>query len=810
MTRTKKVVIGLGAVIVLLVAALIIGIALFNWNYLKPTINMKVSEAIGRPFAINGDLTVQWRRPPDEPGWRGWVPWPHVAVNDVTVGNPPWAQFPDMVTLKRAELSLSPLPLLAQRVVIRNIQLTGPSANLERLKDGRANWLFTFPDSDGEPKSSTWVIDIDQIGFDQGKVAFRDETLQADVQAKIDPLGKPIPYEAIAGDGKDGEKKQESKEQKKEKATGGQASDKEKTANTQKTVDAKTTAEGTKTPDTQKTSDAKKVADTQKGPDSKNAADTQKEPDAKKTTDAKPPVDAGKTPDAATKAALAAKPPASGQDGAQDAAAPAPTTKKAAVPDDYVFGWSVKGRYKALPLKGEGKIGGMLAMQDPNRPFPLQADVSIGRTRVAVTGTLTDPANLGALDLRLALSGASMSDLYPLTGVTLPDTPRYSTDGRLVARLKNEGGPVFHYQDFNGKVGASDLHGDMTFSAGAPRPKLTGKMSSRLLRLQDLGPLIGVQPGTQKKTAAKDEKSDKPKSSGKVLPTQEFRTDRWRDMDADVALSADRIIYDEKRPISKLDVHLLLDNGLLTLDPLRFGFAGGTINTHLKLDGAKTPMDGRAKIGVRGLRLKQLFPNVESMEKALGQLNGDVALSGTGNSVAALLGTGNGNVTLLVNDGVISEGLMEIAGLNVGNYVVTKLFGDEEVKINCGAANLEMKRGVMTPKVFVFDTENAIVSIDGNVNFKNETLDLDISPESKGVRLFSLRSPLYVEGTFGDPKAGVQVLPLVARGAGAVALGVLLTPVASLLALVAPSSGETDEQCGAMLKQMREPAKGKK
>ena len=32
---------------------------------------------------------------------------------------------------------------------------------------------------------------------------------------------------------------------------------------------------------------------------------------------------------------------------------------------------------------------------------------------------------------------------------------------------------------------------------------------------------------------------------------------------------------------------------------------------------------------------------------------------------------------------------MEIAGLNVGNYIVSKLFGDDEVKINCGAADLE-------------------------------------------------------------------------------------------------------------------------
>ena len=96
-----------------------------------------------------------------------------------------------------------------------------------------------------------------------------------------------------------------------------------------------------------------------------------------------------------------------------------------------MFGWKVSG--KDQPVKGEGKVGGMLAMQDASQPFPVQADLSVGGTRAAVVGTLRDPASLAALDLRLKLSGGSMAQLYPLTGVTLPDTPPYSTDGHLVA-----------------------------------------------------------------------------------------------------------------------------------------------------------------------------------------------------------------------------------------------------------------------------------------------------------------------------------------------------------------------------------------
>ncbi|SUB19114.1 Uncharacterized protein involved in outer membrane biogenesis [Pantoea agglomerans] len=41
------------------------------------------------------------------------------------------------------------------------------------------------------------------------------------------------------------------------------------------------------------------------------------------------------------------------------------------------------------------------------------------------------------------------------------------------------------------------------------------------------------------------------------------------------------------------------------------------------------------------------------------------AFTGTGNSVADLLATSNGQLKLLMNDGLISRSLMEIAGLNV-------------------------------------------------------------------------------------------------------------------------------------------------
>ena len=679
MTRSRKVFAWTGAILLLVLAVLVIVIATFDWNRIKPTLNEKVSEALHRPFAINGNLAVIWQREPEEGGWRAWVPWPRFVADDLSLGNPEWSKTPQMVTLKRVEFRLSPLPLIAQQVVIPRIDLTGPDAKLERLADGRANWVFDLPKSDPDAKPSNWVLDIGAIKFDKGLVSFNDQTLNTQVDVVIDPLGKPIPFSDIVGSG-----------------------------------------------------EAKKVQD------------------------------------------------------------------KGIVPQDYAFGLVYKGQYKGQKLNGTGKVGGLLALKDAAQPFPVQIDVQVGDTRAAVAGTVTDPQNLGALDLRLKLSGSSLGNLYPLTGVTLPDSPAYSTDGRLIAKLHDAAGANFRYEGFNGKIGNSDIHGDLGFVASQPRPKLTGALVSNQLLFTDLAPLIGADSNAAQKKRGGDSKQP----AGKVLPVEQFQTDRWRAMDADVEFTGKRIVQSPDLPFSDLYTHVVLDDGQLSLQPLRFGVAGGKLDADIRLDGRNQPLQGRAKISARNLKLKQLFPTFEPMKTSFGELNGDADISGKGNSIAALLGTANGDLKMLVNDGAISRSLMEIAGLNVGNYVVGRLFGDKDVKINCAASDLKIKDGLASTRLFVFDTENAIIYIDGTANFKTEQLNMEIKPESKGFRVFSLRSPLYVRGPFAKPDAGVHTGPLLLRGAGMVLLGAVAGPAAGLLALVAPSGGEPN-QCAPLLEQMR-------
>ncbi|MCA7934234.1 AsmA family protein [Burkholderia cepacia] len=746
-------------IVAVLIAAAGVFLFTFDWNRAKPWVNEQVSAALGRPFAINGDLKVGWRRPDGETGWRAWVPWPSFSATQLEIGNPDWAKTPKFVTLDAAHFDLAILPLLAHEIVIPSIDVVNPAVDLERLADGRNTWTFQFKQSS---QPSPWKVRLDSFGFAKGTVTYRDAITKADLTVAIDTLGQPIPLGDVL-------KEQEQTS----RAASAQRVGKRGAAQ----LSAKANA------DAASSAEAASASSAASAPGASAAS--------RVASAASRVASAASGSSAASASSASSASTAAAASGASGVAAPA----KPSGPT-YAFGLKVDGRYKNVPISGTGKLGGVLAIQDASRPFPLQADVKAGDTRLAIVGTLTDPMHLAAIDLRLWLQGTSMSHLYQLTGITLPDTPPYATEGRLIGNFKRRAS-TFRYENFNGRVGGSDLGGTLMYEQREPRPKLSGELVSNLLQFSDLAPVIGADTAASK--ARRGDTTRQP--PGRVLPVETFRTDRWREIDADVKFTGRKLIKSSNLPITNLYTHIVMQDGVLSLEPLQFGVAGGTLATTAHLDGSGAPLKGRFTVAARHLKLKQLFPTQKVMQSALGEINGDASLSATGNSPAALAATSTGEVKALVTDGRISRLLMEAAGLNVANVVYEKLFGNNDVKINCAAVDFVATNGMLDPKVFALDTDDALINVDGPISLRDETLDLKIHPHTKGFRIFSLRSPLYAKGTFKDPKVGVDAGALALRAGAMVGLG-LINPFAALIPLIAPSNNK-DVPCSELFGQVK-------
>lgn len=177
-------------------AALCIAVLLsFDWNRARPWINQRVSEATGRPFAIRGDLALQWSSPEAETGWRRWVPWPRLSAQDITLGNADWGKTgPHLAEIRQLTFSLNPLPLLNHTIRIPTLELAGPVLSLERTADGKNNWTLA---ADGGAEPSSWKLDLQRLVLSQGTVKLADATARLDLKVDIDSL----PAESAEGYG---------------------------------------------------------------------------------------------------------------------------------------------------------------------------------------------------------------------------------------------------------------------------------------------------------------------------------------------------------------------------------------------------------------------------------------------------------------------------------------------------------------------------------------------------------------------------------------------------------------------------------
>jgi uncharacterized protein involved in outer membrane biogenesis len=469
----------------------------------------------------------------------------------------------------------------------------------------------------------------------------------------------------------------------------------------------------------------------------------------------------------------------------------------------YGVGWTLDGTYNGARVEGGGKAGAVLSLKQQSTPYPVQADMRSGKTRIAVEGTVTRPSKLAAIDLKLELAGPSMDQLYYFTGVVLPTTGPFSTSGRLsgtLGEVKSDGKRESRwvYDGFKGKVGSSDIGGRLEYRTGGARPKLSGNVRSNTLVFADLAPLIGADSNAAKK----ERNADVVQPSGKVLPVEEFKTERWNRLDADVRFAADRIVRDTHFPISKLSTHLKMNNAVLDLEPLEFGMAGGTVRSNIRLDGrgraGPKAIKAQAKVTARKIEIKKLFPQIEQLQATVGSISGDASLTAQGNSVASLLAGSNGELKTLISQGQVSKMMLEMMGLNVANIVITKLFGDKQVQLNCMASDFAVTNGLARTRYFVVDTKEALVNVAGTINLANEQMDLRIDPKTKGLRLISLRSPFYVRGPFSKPDISVDKGVLAMKAGSAAVLAVVAAPVAALLPLINTGPGE-DSDCARLL-----------
>jgi uncharacterized protein involved in outer membrane biogenesis len=422
--------------------------------------------------------------------------------------------------------------------------------------------------------------------------------------------------------------------------------------------------------------------------------------------------------------------------------------------------------------------GALDTLRDSSQKYPLRLKITMGATKVIVDGTFKDPIKLSGIDASLNITGHNMADLFYLTAIPLPLTPPYVLDGRLTKT-----GNVWSYSNFKGKVGGSDLAGNLSYDTSNERGFLKADLVSNIMDSKDLGGFIGLSPSGKNAAPEQKQAAAEKKISPKLIPDVPLKLERLRATDLDVTLKATKIIA-PGLPFKGMEVRFYLKDGILNLDPFNVVLADGTIDGKIEIDANKDVPPMKMNLGLHKLSLGQFFTNTRFAKTTEGFFGGKLNLSGTGSSLADVLATSNGEFTVIMSGGKISLLLIEASDLDIAQALPLFLGKDKSTKIRCGVTDFDVKDGILTSKVVILDTNDSLLVGNVTINMKHELISAKLDAKPKDSSIFSAQIPVVLSGHLKSPSVGLDTKKAGSKGTAAAVLGSLLTPFAAIIPFI--------------------------
>lgn len=451
----------------------------------------------------------------------------------------------------------------------------------------------------------------------------------------------------------------------------------------------------------------------------------------------------------------------------------------------YVTGsGSLGGTFKTLPVHLMAEFGPLKELRNPTKPYPVSFHGNAGPVDLAITGTIGKPLDFSGVSLRLSLSGARLDELAAVLGAPLPALPPFRGTSVFT-------GGDGHYTlgALTMKLGTSDLEGGLTIDTDRKVPYVRAKLTSSRIDLADFKGAVGATPPGQAapKTPAA--------AADKLFSNTPINVHKLPGLDADLTFYGTRIASSSGLPFDAVALDLVLENGAITVKPLRFRTANGDfeLDLHFTPFTKTSPPLLDATANIRHIDLHKLLANSSSpiVRETGGIVGGFAKFDTTGTSMHEFMARMNGDAGIFMQNGQLSDLLQTIIPANVLSAIAIYATGDHPVPINCLVTRFAIKNGVAAPSTLLFDTADTIVTGTGRIDFGNETINLRLVPYNKGFHPLSLRSPIDIGGTFTHRTYKIETTGLIARLGAAIGLGVLFPP-AALLPLIDTGLGQTN------------------
>jgi len=423
-----------------------------------------------------------------------------------------------------------------------------------------------------------------------------------------------------------------------------------------------------------------------------------------------------------------------------------------------------KGEFGGSAFAGTVLTSEVLTFLETGEAFPLRGYATAGKSRFDVDGSIADMFKPTAFDGKVHLAGPSLANLKSFFRGSMPASRSYDFTAH-VRQTKQE----TTFAELHGKIGESDLAGDVSIDRGKARTTLKVALRSESADIADLRSLAGggqsaakaveKVAGAEPAAAASDDTPDTAGPPKRLFSAKEFDATSLQKLDAHATLDFKKLKAAELPALESLHATADLNDGVLVLKPVDIGLAEGHVVGQIRLDGKQKALLAHAKIELKEVRLETLLAGMSKKRKGAGALQGHVDLKGQGDSLARIAASATGPAEIDLSSGGISNLLDAEIGLNVGKALKVLLTGDRAIGINNAVVAFDFDNGIGKSKTIMLDTDQTHTEGTGTVNLHDETLDVVLTPHPKKKAILALDSSIRVSGPIRKPKISLAKQP---------------------------------------------------
>ncbi|MDB2705279.1 AsmA family protein [Pseudomonadota bacterium] len=369
-----------------------------------------------------------------------------------------------------------------------------------------------------------------------------------------------------------------------------------------------------------------------------------------------------------------------------------------------------------------------------------------------VKGSLTFNSSAKKPDFDIKLDVDSLAKLSKIVGSDLPDISPINFSGSIHFDKEN-----YSIKSMTLKAGETDLSGKAAINLSGKIPLIKATLSSNLI---DLTAFESQASEPQKKEANKK----------RLFSEQPLDVAALKSVNATISLKANNI-KTSSLAITKTDISVSLQGGNLVVKPLHSVIAGGELSGNVSLNTAKKSLILSTDLTLKGLEPNQIAELSDVLTGA--KTDVDIKVTGQGKSFSQIMSGLNGKFIVKVSDGVIIDSVTGALGADVLSELVGLLNpfskSEESTVLNCAVVNFDIKDGIaLADEGIAISMDSLNILGDGDINLKNEALDISLKAEPKeglGISASKFVSLVKLTGTLASPSPGADLGGTLSAGA---------------------------------------------